>query len=200
MVKIDRFVYTVRFCCVVSCLGSRQVGGTLKIPFSEISSTGKGYTLSDLSVPSGQEVFELQEPFEFSCTLQKNGENRVVLQGRVQASLMLSCNRCLASYPFRVQTNMQLIFELQTREHLMLKDVDLTVVDLDVIELSEPVIDLEELARQQLYMALPVQQICTENCKGICPECGNDLNEMTCSCKGQKKNNPFAVLAALKKK
>jgi len=137
---------------------------------------------------------------KFSCSLQKKKENRVVLQGEVKATLQLRCDRCASIYPYSVQSCLQLIFEVQPQEHWQLKEIDRVVADLDVVELAEPVIDLEEIAWQQLYIALPVKQICTEHCKGICPECGMNLNEKTCSCTGVGKHNPFAVLAALKKK
>jgi len=172
----------------------------MKIPFSEISSTGNRYTLSDLPVPSSCEEFDVQGAVEFSCSLQKKKENRVILQGTVQAALQLRCDRCLSTYPYKVQTDMQLIFEVQPQNHWQLKDMDRVVADLDIIELVEPVIDLEEVGWQQLYMALPVKQICTEHCKGICPECGTNLNITSCSCEGAGKRNPFAVLAELKKK
>lgn len=142
--------------------------------------------------------FELQGPVELSCTLQKKGKNRVVLQGTVQASLKLCCTRCLVGYPFQVQSDIHLIYALVDKEHWRLKELDLSAVDLDVVEVSEACIDLEDVVRQQLYMALPVRQICSEQCKGICPECGASLNEQSCSCTVDVKNNPFAVLAALK--
>jgi len=172
----------------------------MKIPFSEISSTENRYTLNDLSVPSNCEEFEVQGAVEFSCSLQKKKDNRVVLQGTIQVALQLRCDRCASTYPYNVQSDIQLIFEVQPQDHWQLKDMDIVVADLDIIELAQPVIDLEEIAWQQLYMALPVKQICTEYCKGICPECGTNLNDTTCSCEGVGKRNPFAVLAKLKKK
>ncbi|MCF6188687.1 MAG: DUF177 domain-containing protein [Desulfobulbaceae bacterium] len=172
----------------------------MKIPFSEISSTGARYTLNNLTVPCDKRDFELQGPIELSCSLQRKGKDRVVLQGMVQAILLLRCSRCLAGFPFQVHANMQLIYELVDAEHCHLKEVDLSAGELDVIELLEPVLDLEDVARQQLYMALPVRQICSEQCLGICPECGNNLNDSTCDCKRDKKNSPFDVLAALKNK
>ena len=169
------------------------------IPFSEISSTGNRYTLSELSVPSSCQDFEVQGPVEFSCSLQKKKENQVVLQGKVQATLVLTCDRCLGRYMYPVHAELQLVFEVPTQENWQLKDIDRVVADLDVIELTDPVIDLEEIARQQLYMALPVKQVCIEGCKGICPECGSNLNDGSCGCIGVGRRNPFAVLAKLKK-
>ena len=172
----------------------------MKIPFSNISSSGSTYTLSELSVSTEDEEFELQGPLELSCTLQKKSENRIVLQGTILATLLLCCDRCLSAYPFRVQSDIQLILEFQAREHWHLKELDVPVDDLDLVDLAEPIVDLEEIARQQLYMALPFKKICSEKCKGICADCGKNLNVGACRCTKKEKDNPFAVLAALKKK
>ena len=154
----------------------------MKISFSEISSTGNKYTLQDLSVPADCKDFEVEGPVEFFCSLQKKNDNKVVLQGKAQAVLQLCCDRCACMFPFKVQSETHLIFEVQPQEHWQLKDLDVVAADLDVIELVEPVIDLEEVAWQQVYLALPVKQICTGKCKGVCPECGTNLNSSDCSC------------------
>ncbi len=93
---------------------------------------------------------------------------------------------------------MHLIYELVDVEQHHLKDVDLSAVELDVVELTEPVLDLEDIARQQLYMALPVRQLCSEQCLGICSQCGGNLNDRSCDCTRDTKDNPFGALAALK--
>jgi uncharacterized protein len=170
----------------------------MKIPFTAISSTGLRYTFDDLPVAFVKEDFKLQGPVKFSCVLQKKSEAGIVMQGVVQATLLLCCDRCLTAYPYMVHSDMRLIFEVHHREHWQVKDVDLPVQGLNVVELSEPVIDLEEAVRQQLYIALPIQRLCKENCKGLCPECGSDLNSNPCGCRRDCQDSPFAVLGALK--
>jgi len=172
----------------------------LKIHFSEISSTGASYTFDRLTLACDKRDFELQGPVRFSCTLQRKGKRRVVLQGTVQASLVLSCNRCLADFPLQVDSVLHLIYEVADTENHHLKEMDLSAGELDIVELEEPVLDLEDVARQQLYMVLPVRKICSEQCRGICPKCGRNLNDGPCDCAGETKSNPFAVLAALKKR
>lgn len=181
-------------------MAKRRTGENVKIPFSEIPPAGDRYTLSIPPVQGKYEEFELQGPVELSCTLQKKSENKVVLYGRVQGTLLLCCDRCLSTYPYDVLADIQLIFECQAREHWKLKEVNFPVADADLVELDEPVIDLEEVARQQLYLALPFKKNCMEKCRGICPGCGKNLNDTSCTCGEQKTNNPFAALAALRKK
>ena len=66
--------------------------------------------------------------------------------------------------------------------------------DLDVFPFDGEKIDLEPLFREQFVLAIPFAPLCREDCKGLCPQCGTDLNSGTCSC--EKPTDPR--LAALK--
>ncbi len=85
-------------------------------------------------------------------------------------------------------------------EKYRLRDPDLPLDDLDVVEVEQPEVDLSEIGRQQLYLALPVRRLCRPDCRGLCPVCGTDLNRDQCTCDRRGKDSPFAVLAALNKK
>ena len=65
------------------------------------------------------------------------------------------------------------------------------------ILLDEPVVDLDDLLRQQLYLSLPVKNLCAEECRGLCPGCGANLNQADCTCGAGEDRSPFAVLRQL---
>src|SRR4029077_12174807 len=73
--------------------------------------------------------------------------------------------------------------------------------DLDAVD-AEPfdgkTIDLDPIVREQVLLALPLSVLCKEDCKGLCPECGQDLNERECGHKPANPLNPFAKLKDLK--
>jgi uncharacterized protein len=72
-----------------------------------------------------------------------------------------------------------------------------TESELDTLQVTEPVVDLEDILRQQVYLGLPAKQLCRENCLGLCSHCGKNLNEGQCSCHEKSAaGSPFAVLAA----
>ncbi len=171
----------------------------MKVLFSDISSAGVRYRLVDVTVPVAGREFQLQGPVGFSCTLAKKNGGGIILNGEVTASLLLSCDRCLCTFPFQVQSEVSLSFVVEDNECLQLRDIELPVVDLDVIELSEPVIDLEEIAVGHLDYNLPVKYLCDSGCRGICFACGVNLNRDDCSCLEDVENNPFSILAKLKK-
>ena len=70
--------------------------------------------------------------------------------------------------------------------------------DLDLDYYTGESVDLESLLREQIILMMPLKPLCDENCKGLCPHCGANLNRETCTCSTDTVNSPFAVLAKLK--
>jgi uncharacterized protein len=70
--------------------------------------------------------------------------------------------------------------------------------DLDITYLCEDTIDLKELLMEQLQLQVPFQPLCDQECKGMCANCGADLNVGRCACAKVAKVTPFSVLKNLK--
>jgi uncharacterized protein len=70
--------------------------------------------------------------------------------------------------------------------------------DLDITYLSQDFIDLKALLTEHLQLQIPFQPLCREECKGMCANCGSDLNIGRCACKKVAKTNPFSVLKDFK--
>ncbi|MGE4317271.1 MAG: DUF177 domain-containing protein [Deferribacterales bacterium] len=64
----------------------------------------------------------------------------------------------------------------------MTEEVELTDDDMGVCYIENDEIDLEEMVRQEVVFYLPVRVICSDDCKGLCPACGADLNQGPCKC------------------
>jgi uncharacterized protein len=69
--------------------------------------------------------------------------------------------------------------------------------DLDTAYYRDGVIDLAELVREQLYLALPMKPLCQEACRGLCSECGTNLNSGACACTHDWEDPRLAPLKAL---
>ncbi|MBQ7399108.1 MAG: DUF177 domain-containing protein [Clostridia bacterium] len=67
----------------------------------------------------------------------------------------------------------------------------------EYVEAPDGLLDVGELARMLFYLELPQRVLCKEECKGLCPVCGTDLNLSTCSCKQVKKGNGLEDLKKL---
>ena len=70
--------------------------------------------------------------------------------------------------------------------------------DLDITYLSQDFIDLADVLTEQLQLQVPFQPLCKESCKGVCTQCGADLNVGRCACAKITKATPFSVLKDFK--
>jgi uncharacterized protein len=59
------------------------------------------------------------------------------------------------------------------------------------------ILDLSELVREQVLLALPMNPVCEESCRGVCPKCGQNLNRGECDCEAAEEESPFGLLAQL---
>jgi len=172
----------------------------MRIAFSEISLSGNSYEVHRFDSLVAQQDFSVKEPFSAYCTLKRKGDNKVEMQGRLQTRLSLTCDRCLGSYDVDVDTELLILFEMESTESWQVKELERTLSDLDSIILDEPVVDLDDVLRQQLYLSLPLKRLCSEQCKGLCVQCGINRNLAECNCANEKPLGSFGALAQLKKK
>lgn len=103
------------------------------------------------------------------------------LRGRLSVGLELQCARCLE--PVRQDVNRQ--FELLYRPlgaDAGRDELSVTDAEAEIGYYRGEGILLEDVLREQVLLALPLKTICQENCKGLCPQCGKNLNQEQCSC------------------
>jgi uncharacterized protein len=172
----------------------------IQVRFSEILPFGNCYEVQELEGLVSQQDFLLKGNLTAHCTLKRKGDAEVEMQGQLKARLSLNCDRCLAPYDFDVDAQLQVLFKTDSFEFKHLKELECNVEDLDTVILDEPVVDLDDVLRQQLYLALPLKSLCSEQCRGICSRCGENLNVAECRCNYERQDLPFAVLAQLKNK
>lgn len=106
------------------------------------------------------------------------------VSGDVAFAVDYVCSRCLAPFASWGAATVDDVFlpsvDIATgaklRYHDDSDDADTASID------EQHVLDLSDTLRQYRLAAIPMAPVCREDCKGICPECGNDLNEARCSC------------------
>ncbi len=171
-----------------------------RVRFDEISSSGNDYEIQEVEGIAFQQDFTVKGPLSAQCTLKRKGNDTVEIQGHLKACLSVICDRCLVPYDIDVDTDLQVLLETGLSNFQPLQELECTLTDLDSILLDEPVVDLDDILRQQLYLALPLKSLCSEQCKGICSRCGVNLNLQECKCTNDRQDSPFSVLAQLKLK
>lgn len=139
-----------------------------------------------------------------SSTLQinLNQEEEVIVRGRGKATLWQPCCRCLEAVKAEPAFSFDLLFvprAKQPKPSEKDEEVELSQHDLDVDFYDGEEIDLEEVASEQLLLALPEYPLCRPDCQGLCARCGKNLNEGPCGCPREEWVDPrFAKLAQLK--
>jgi uncharacterized protein len=103
------------------------------------------------------------------------------LTGEVSGTLHLRCARCLREFsaPVAERRNVRLLPSARAPQE---EETQLGRDDLEVRFYDEPVVDLADLAAEQLQLASPAKPLCSESCQGLCPRCGADLNQGMCAC------------------
>ncbi|HXH08084.1 MAG TPA: DUF177 domain-containing protein [Vicinamibacterales bacterium] len=125
--------------------------------------------------------FAIVEPVALAMDVHKLGE-KYRLTGAAKTVLELACSRCLEPFRFPVDALFDLTYLPQV-ENTGEGEIEIGGDDLGTAWYRDDAIDLAELLREQFNLALPMKPLCREDCRGLCPECGTNLNLATCDCR-----------------
>lgn len=123
------------------------------------------------------------------------------VEGAVQSRIRLSCSRCLAEYEEPLSSRFALTFvrELpEVADEAGDDEIELSADEMGLTLFHGDEIDLGAAIVEQVLMALPMHPLCRQECRGLCPQCGINLNEGSCSCEQPVFNSKFAALKNLK--
>ncbi len=120
------------------------------------------------------------------------------LAGRVETTLELPCSRCLEPFTLPVDAPFDLRYQPHSHNtgegEREIEEDDLTTAFYENDE-----IDLGQLMQEQFYLALPMKPLCSDDCKGLCPICGTNLNRGDVRLQPQWEDPRLAALKTLKK-
>jgi len=153
----------------------------------------------------GGPVEGLTEDVRFEVRAHKMGAD-VYLEGELTGSLDLACSRCLTRYRGPIRERFRLVLE-PAGERVPADPEGAAALAQDGLYLGDevesgwfrgPEIHLDRFVGEILALAVPVQPLCREDCRGLCPRCGLDRNVASCGCADDRPGSPFAVLAKLR--
>lgn len=116
----------------------------------------------------------------------------VEVSGGFEGTVSLVCSRCLEPFPFRVAP--ELAVRLLPKPSLRAEEVELSGDDLEVDFYDGDLLDLAALLRAETLLALPMKPLCREECRGLCPVCGGNRNQVPCACEVRPADPRLAVL------
>jgi len=136
--------------------------------------------------------FRLDQPVAVSGQVSAAGPGAYYWQGRLETGVTLACRRCLAPVHRPVGADIGLLF---TEDQSAADDPSVVV-----ITPRSRTLDLAPALREELIFAVPEFVLCREDCRGLCPRCGADLNQGPCGCGPEAPDPRWAGLAELKQK
>nr|MBC7244309.1 DUF177 domain-containing protein [Chloroflexota bacterium] len=121
----------------------------------------------------------------------------ILVTGHLQTEIRVPCRRCLTPVTVSV------VLELE--EHFR-PSVDILTGALLPLEVGEDeatrtdlhhILDLTEVVRQNLLLGVPIAPLCSPQCRGLCPQCGKNLNEGPCDCQYEESDPRLMILHGL---
>jgi uncharacterized protein len=140
--------------------------------------------------------FGYEEPLQSEARVWKAGQS-VLIKGRVQTTLQLQCVRCLKQFSYPISSTFELTL-LPLKETSSAEETELGEEDMESNFYQGGEIHLSEIACEQIFLEIPFKPLCQEDCKGLCPTCGKDLNLGSCECRKEEFGSGFSALQKLK--
>lgn len=148
------------------------------------------------TVPSLDQDVRLVSPVVGKVRLTRLNSG-ILAQGHFSTEVELTCDRCLGLFSLPVEFDLEEqfvpIIDVNTGKWLQIEESDPALLIDD-----HHILDLEEVFRQAIYLGLPMHPVCRSDCRGLCAQCGHDLNEGPCGCVGDEVDPRWQTLWDLK--
>ena len=161
----------------------------------------------EFNVREKKENFETGHPecplvrdIEVDGTLSRS-EDDIYLSGEIQTELSVTCSRCLEPFQFPVKCAVNAHYVPKSEPSKEHPEVELHASDIDIEYYDDDRVDISQSVYDQILLELPLVCLCKKDCKGLCPECGKNLNLGPCGCGEEPPIDPrLEILKSLKEK
>jgi uncharacterized protein len=153
----------------------------------------------DVDLPAGQIEFDNQ--LKQSSDLRAKGVAELVnssigevrIRGHLTVTMEAPCDRCLETASIPIEKDFDLAyFPADQFEDGGEKEIDDEASEVAYYQGSQ--LDLDEILREVVLLTLPMQRVCSDDCKGICPVCGQNRNLQECRCSTQAVDDRWSKL------
>ena len=139
-----------------------------------------------------EQVLGLDGPLRLKVKVSKAAD-KFLVQGMIHGAIRIRCDRCLEPFQKNVKSEFH-VYLVAPREGSDQEEVELLDEDMEVDFVKGGAVDFDDVVREQIYLSLPMRLICKETCRGLCPGCGANLNETSCSCRKAESAPAFSKL------
>ncbi len=179
------------------------MANSLKINVINIPEEGLKYVLSEDGSRFKEYLADTAEPdfvllnVDVDCLITKMSAT-VLIKGKLSAIIESCCCRCLEDV--RVSIGGDFNYSLVPATAEAREDVELTAEELEISHYHGDTIDLTSIICEQIILNIPIKTSCREECKGLCAQCGINLNTYSCNCHLDVVDHRMAVLKKFKVK
>ena len=164
----------------------------MQIKLRDLATARDGRICFDYTIDLQKEEVNFSHPFEEPVRLVgevRDNAGVISLDSEVEAVVHTRCARCNRPVTYEKYVPVQFILAKTVSKENEDRD-DILVVEGDTVE-------LDDIMVPELIMDMEMAVVCTEDCKGLCPKCGKDLNEGECGCNRKEVDPRLAPLAKL---
>ena len=140
--------------------------------------------------------YRVAAPVELVLDVQRLADHAYGLSGQARTRLEVECSRCVEPFEVPVDAAFELRYVPQS-ENAGEGEVEVGEEDLVTAFYRDGMVDLIDLLREQFLLALPMKPLCRDDCRGLCPECGTNLNKTQCHCAPKWEDPRLAPLKSL---
>lgn len=188
--------------CILNCFDILK-GSDMRIRVDEIPESGRFLHfhwdedhLRQFLPPEDPFEIELVRPVNVDLEIQKRIDH-IRITGTIRGVLRLGCHRCLKPFQWPMDETVD-VFLLEEEKAPQEEELELEGEELDFEFFDGQIIEIDQLVAEQIFLALPFKVLCSEDCRGICPRCGVNLNDEECRCATEKEPSAFSRLEAIK--
>ena len=142
------------------------------------------------------EHMRLIEPPQVTARINRS-DHEVRVSGQITARAELDCDRCLKGIEVPIEASFDVSY-VAAQDYVETDAAELQAEDLSLSVYEDQAIEVDDLVREQVLLALPTRALCTEDCKGLCPICGANRNEMSCECEAAETDPRWKALKDLR--
>jgi uncharacterized protein len=131
-----------------------------------------------------------------SAELLANTLGEVRIRGHIKVRMRAECDRCLEPADFPVDSNFDLFYRpaIQAASE---EDIEIDAGESELAFYEGEGIELKDVLREYVLLAMPMQRVCRQECQGICPACGQNRNLVHCGCEAKPVDDRWAALKNL---
>ncbi len=140
----------------------------------------------------GDQILGFDAPLRVQAKISR-AAGRFFFQGTIRGAIRIRCDRCLEPFHRELESDfhVSLVFPRKGADQ---EEIELLDEEMEVDFVKGDTIDLGDMVREQIYLSLPMSAICREDCRGLCPVCGANLNERSCRCRKAEGHPAFSKL------